>query len=214
MRRGAQRLSASKIAAPGPRYRPGRRRGVLNAFRHQRLLHYGDGDDFFGFKLCSTPFGIKDCCTFLMLVASPAASSAQRLSASKIAALGVRQAHVVGRTVCSTPFGIKDCCTLVPEDSPEGRGAQRLSASKIAAPQEELETQQQNFVLNAFRHQRLLHRYRLQRNPRLREVLNAFRHQRLLHAIWPPIAKTGARCSTPFGIKDCCTAGGAVALDD
>ena len=167
-------------------YRAGRQwdARVLNAFRHQRLLHrppagfgrgrwigaqrlsaskiaaqgnpYPDADG----QSCSTPFGIKDCCTLCYM-------HYQR-----------------ERLGCSTPFGIKDCCTgNYWHAKRRNPSAQRLSASKIAA-----------------RPVKLVLRYGLR-------VLNAFRHQRLLHLGGSSTVRLTILCSTPFGIKDCCTAG-------
>ena len=140
---------------------------VLNAFRHQRLLHSTTRSTVHGNSRCSTPFGIKDCCTHV--------SFDKSLVQSK----------------CSTPFGIKDCCT----------NSQMDGAHHPAAKQ----------VLNAFRHQRLLHRLPRGRGemPLMSLVLNAFRHQRLLHQRQSEIAlqRHFKMCSTPFGIKDCCTPG-------
>ena len=160
---------------------------MLNAFRHQRLLHPSEIIEVklgaecstpFGIKdcctiqswplndrqqKCSTPFGIKDCCTAdNQRRHTGSIGSAQRLSASKIAAplALTTPSTTVGK--CSTPFGIKDCCTHENRRKAESDGgAQRLSASKIAA-------------------------------------LGA-------KVIRPEL---GVRCSTPFGIKDCCTRAG------
>ena len=205
---------------------------VLNAFRHQRLLHLEprlwaaqqeiECSTPFGIKdcctsqrqphgipdhLCSTPFGIKDCCTWLVKCIFAPPSSAQRLSASKIAARGqpgipgLPRKHVLNafrhqrllhwrlrsnarRSVrmCSTPFGIKDCCTAENRLVPSSDGAQRLSASKIAAHSGRSGARSPSRVLNAFRHQRLLHSGSASLS-----------------------AGSGRKCSTPFGIKDCCT---------
>ena len=136
---------------------------VLNAFRHQRLLHR--------LRFRSNKLLIQ---------------CAQRLSASKIAA----RSRLTGST--SILFS-----------------AQRLSASKIAAP----------CLLRQFM-QCLMSAQRLSASkiaarrfccalPRHRVVLNAFRHQRLLHPYAEGIQALESRCSTPFGIKDCCTSPGA-----
>ena len=62
-------------------------------------------------NVCSTPFGIKDCCTVISVNFSD------------------------DENLCSTPFGIKDCCTT-------HAATYRTTGHR---------------VLNAFRHQRLLH---------------------------------------------------------
>ena len=120
-----------------------------------------------------------------------------------------------------------------------GNSAQRLSASKIAAPAHHAGRHTSPAeVLNAFRHQRLLHRPdRAGLLPRL-GVLNAFRHQREFHTRAPcspparpfcaqrlsaskrvalrkllTVTLLGGACSTPFGIKDCCTTRALVILD-
>ena len=109
---GAQRLSASKITALPPPCRKPSSLLVLNAFRHQRLLHEATGQVAIVDRRCSTPFGIKDYCTPVI----PCFPS--------------------GLCVCSTPFGIKDYCTRHWHTHPHNSatGAQRLSASKITAP--------------------------------------------------------------------------------
>ena len=62
-------------------------------------------------------------------------------------------------------------------------------------------------MLNAFRHQRFLHNVETGQAVRVFAVLNAFRHQRFLHHVVKRIASFRiVRCSTPFGIKDSCTA--------
>ena len=83
---GAQRLSASKICSQKclatdkvnqecstpfgikdlfTLFTNGRERkgNVLNAFRHQRSVHFPDGEGLIGGTKCSTPFGIKDLFT-------------------------------------------------------------------------------------------------------------------------------------------------------
>ena len=203
---------------------------MLNAFRHQRLLHrlaphtkngcsgcstpFGIKDcctvagvGRLGGERCSTPFGIKDCCTDpLNPIRHHTTYRAQRLSASKIAApypttpsfnshrcaqrLSASKiaAHLSGDGMmfepekCSTPFGIKDCCTIFSPSRPVTVAcAQRLSASKIAAPHRRSAIYEPYYVLNAFRHQRLLHSLDGLEHGQPWKVLNAFRHQRLLH---------------------------------
>ena len=159
----AQRLSASKIAAQKAALDI--RRGahsVLNAFRHQRLLHTEWMPVLFGVPMCSTPFGIKDCCTrtIVRTLSSGVRCSTPFGIKDCCTDLCANNDHCIHG--CSTPFGIKDCCTLhrmVCFLRP--KGAQRLSASKIAArafPRSP--PRGRRTVLNAFRHQRLLHRRR------------------------------------------------------
>ena len=83
---------------------------VLNAFRHQRLLRPWKIGAYEPINLCSTPFGIKGYCASVSRWRAATALSAQRLSASKVTALG-RSPHRSSNTT----------------------GAQRLSASKVTA---------------------------------------------------------------------------------
>ncbi len=179
---------------------------------------------------CSTPFGIRDCCT------------------PKI------EIHCGTPIMCSTPFGIRDCCTFPRNSLPECENAcsTPFGIRDCCTGDRRQRRRCGGGVLNAFRHQRLLHsrRPRSQRRAtgcstpfgirdcctamrlnRLSEfnVLNAFRHQRLLHRFASSqmvvfgcaqrlsaseIAarlqavrnfETNVPCSTPFGIRDCCT---------
>ena len=159
---------------------------VLNAFRHQRVLHKAPAIMRIWMVSCSTPFGIKEFCTRRF---GPKTDSSPRFT-------------------CSTPFGIKEFCTCGAGagTSPIDRGAQRLSASKSSA----LVALHHAFadcarqVLNAFRHQRVLHIGR-QRRLAAVVVLNAFRHQRVLHRMGFTPPSPAVECSTPFGIKEFCT---------
>ena len=105
-------------------------------------------------------------------------------------------------------------------------GAQRLSASKRDSRNWRVVSGWRQIVLNAFRHQRGIHRYpgltssassrRAQRlsaskrdSPRRRHrhlhpqpVLNAFRHQRGIHENTALYYGVIFKCSTPFGIKE------------
>ena len=85
-RRGAQRLSASKIPAAAADGVLCLAFEVLNAFRHQRFLRPA---------FSSTTPSLRRC--------------AQRLSASKIPAVDFAYADDTD-VECSTPFGIKDSC--------------------------------------------------------------------------------------------------------
>jgi len=135
-----QRLSASKIFAlvcaqsPGPQAITDFK--VINAFRHQRFLHFsGEAEN-------------------------SSANSDQRLSASKIFALGLSNAASSGGT-------LRD---------------QRLSASKIFALEDTSRREGKCQVINAFRHQRFLHLVGThQPEQSVYRVINAFRHQRFLH---------------------------------
>ncbi len=108
----AQRLSASQTRSQQRPAGAGRRRDVLNAFRHHRQDHDLEGADLRWANLCSTPFGITDKIT------PPAREDMDAVSmcstpfgiTDKITARGL------GRTViwidgCSTPFGITDKIT-------------------------------------------------------------------------------------------------------
>ena len=205
----AQRLSASKSSAPGRRRaHRGGNQPVLNAFRHQRVLHARApaGQELplgcstpFGIKefcthgadgrggseqRCSTPFGIKEFCTLCGLhTADPA--GAQRLSASKSSAQILLEDHELATPTCSTPFGIKEFCT-----------------SGI------LSTQffEMICVLNAFRHQRVLHtliRISARGQGTGAQRLSASKSSAQNQAA---IRDKQTECSTPFGIKEFCTA--------
>ena len=104
---------------------------------------------------------------------------AQRLSASKIVAAGVR---------ARIPTAI--------------RRAQRLSASKIVAARKPLGVNDPMIVLNAFRHQRSWQRVSKKAAEWYEHVLNAFRHQRSWQTACHRHGLENAGCSTPFGIKD------------
>jgi hypothetical protein len=226
----AQRLPASEALALRERCGEETGPGVLNAFRHQRLLHS----------------------TLLPAVCRHA--SAQRLPASEALARPARpQARERAKVLnafrhqrllhpsssyscciqprCSTPSGIRGSCTRRARRSPpHGQGAQRLPASEALAHQRlELRVTQQEMVLNAFRHQRLLHTQEENEHAQGPRVLNAFRHQRLLHLVAQlprlagesraqrlpaseALAPAGAGadgwpcwCSTPSGIRGSCT---------
>ena len=135
----AQRLSASKVSALArAKSSPLRGYPVLNAFRHQRFLHRPRRD--------RTRRRSPSTC-------------AQRLSASKVSA---RIDPVTAATLavgCSTPFGIKGFCTSSGGAGRTWNGcAQRLSASKVSAQWWKRRYLENHRVLNAFRHQRFLHR--------------------------------------------------------
>ena len=88
---------------------------------------------------------------------------------------------------CSTPFGIKG-----------------WSTSALAA-----HCCRSRDVLNAFRHQRMVHVAERARVDVAVSVLNAFRHQRMVH-VSSSVADASQLlgCSTPFGIKGWSTAAG------
>ena len=84
---------------------------VLNAFRHQRGIHFSAGDGRADCRGCSTPFGIKE--GFTHTPVDPWAP----------------------HPTCSTPFGIKEGFTCkVSRGKSFLTGAQRLSASKRDSP--------------------------------------------------------------------------------
>ena len=132
---------------------------VLNAFRHQRSLHAVQDVWQGPVLLCSTPFGIRGLCT------SP------------------RPRPPRPNVQCSTPFGIRGLCTRA-RSAAAGcwRGAQRLSASEVSARADADDGAARGRVLNAFRHQRSLHRV----------------------IAWS-MAVLAGWCSTPFGIRGLCT---------
>ena len=125
--------------------------------------------------MCSTPFGIRDVFTGWYRIFR---ARIPRCSTP----FGIRDVftHLVASSTaawdeCSTPFGIRDVFTQ--ERHRLFRGLR---------------------VLNAFRHQRCLHkRDRRDGRPRVL-VLNTFRHQRCLHGTSPeraPAAKSAQRLS-------------------
>ena len=84
-------------------------------------------------------------------------------------------------SVCSTPFGIKEGFTEYQHlNTIEGHCAQRLSAW----------------------HQRGIHPYPTSQSFRRNGVLNAFRHQRGIHKQGDLKGYEVLKCSTPFGIKE------------
>jgi len=155
---------------------------VLNAFRHQRSFQLIPPSPKQFYRMCSTPFGIKD--PFRQATNNEwwLFICAQRLSASKN--LSVSALLVIPTSVaCSTPFGIK-------EPFSEETGIKAYCFG----------------VLNAFRHQRTFQRSSVEvyefvtecstpfgikepfsqdcHNPkRPIRVLNAFRHQRTFQLI-------------------------------
>ncbi len=62
-------------------------------------------------------------------------------------------------------------------------------------------------MLNAFRHQRMVHIQRLAPPSQPERVLNAFRHQRMVHGLAFGPRYEPRKCSTPFGIRGWCTCG-------
>ena len=82
--RCAQRLSASKVPSRGLQLTPIRRPSVLNAFRRRRFHHEVQIGEDGGEPMCSTPFGVEGSITCAPSPRRPAASCAQRLSASKV----------------------------------------------------------------------------------------------------------------------------------
>ena len=186
---------------------------VLNAFRHHRVLRFGDFVKVNICLMCSTPFGITGCYAPAFSAASHLRRCAQRLSASQGAThsrrvwsdlqqqvLNAFRHHRVLRrepgtdrerqyTVCSTPFGITGCYAWdwVPLQEIL-LGAQRLSASQGATPAT---------ISNGFSLIRCAQRLsasqgatRSGRKP----------HNRVLRL---PALVNGPGCSTPFGITGC-----------
>ena len=105
---------------------------VLNAFRHQRMVHLDWGKLSTAQLIeCSTPFGINEWFTFALLSATASGQS------------------------CSTPFGINEWFTGI-----------------------------------------------MQGQHLLMAVLNAFRHQRMVHPGEKQSSVADKQCSTPFGINE------------
>ena len=178
---------------------------VLNAFRHHRVLRFGDFVKVNICLMCSTPFGITGCYAPAFSAASHLRRCAQRLSASQGAThsrrvwsdlqqqvLNAFRHHRVLRrepgtdrerqyTVCSTPFGITGCYAWdwVPLQEIL-LGAQRLSASQGATPAT---------ISNGFSLIRCAQR--------LSASQGATRSGRKPHNANCP------GCSTPFGITGC-----------
>ena len=102
---------------------------------------------------CSTPFGITDEWTPVGSRSSVPASSAQRLSASRMNGPRRGWPWCCSGSACSTPFGITDEWTG-PSHAPPAAAwrAQRLSASRMNGHQDILARQLVAVVLNAFRH--------------------------------------------------------------
>ena len=117
---------------------------VLNAFRHQRLLHRPRRRTIQQPLKCSTPFGIKDYCIWRPPRAQPVLNGNNQ---------------TVVDIECSTPFGIKDYCIMRCAHCMSG-----LSVLNAFRHQRLLHISKRRnavsvgvYVLNAFRHQRLLH---------------------------------------------------------
>src|ERR1700693_4054309 len=89
----------------------GVRECVLNAFRHQSMLHRSEANSARRMELlCSTPFDIRVCCIPTRLVWTRA----------------------LGK--CSTPFDIRVCCIFwAGRLCPPPTCAQRLSTSEYVA---------------------------------------------------------------------------------
>ena len=206
-RRGAQRLSASRIISVGD--------GCAGAADVLCSTPFGitdyigrDGQmDRLVLSVCSTPFGITDYIGYSGVDPgeTPRVRCAQRLSASRIISAARRRAmssisrrcaqrlsasRIIsdGQRVgpqaveeCSTPFGITDYIGC--------RQARRHRRGRV--------------VLNAFRHHGLYRRAAGGAGRRDGRVLNAFRHHGLYRALGGQhVGGAMDRCSTPFGITD------------
>ena len=109
----AQRLAASKIAALVGKMLPHQARArVLNALRHQRLLHSAALVAEYVRRMCSTPCGIKDCCTSPLRWGTRRAGRCSTPCGIKDCCTNNLADGLRLSTKCSTPCGIKDCCTL------------------------------------------------------------------------------------------------------
>ena len=82
--KGAQRFSASKIKSRLQSSQCHQRKGVLNAFQHQRSNHQKLKSNVGDSMKCSTLFSIKDQITAEFPTIIPIRDRAQRFSASKI----------------------------------------------------------------------------------------------------------------------------------
>ena len=156
----AQRLSASEVGS---------------------LRKYGSLEAKFK---CSTPFGIRGWFTSGYVESILWLGGAQRLSASEVGSPAFPVASSTSERLCSTPFGIRGWFTrnVLPR-SHVNICAQRLSASEVGSLVEFCMIQA------------------------LQTVLNAFRHQRLVHWLTPEFINSSKLCSTPFGIRGWFTTG-------
>ncbi len=127
---------------------------VLNALRHQRFRH---------------DFGDDECKKDL---------SAQRLTASKVSALGSPNSNAMSER-CSTPYGIKGFGT--PQGG-KGKKFYEMCSTPYGI---------KGFGTKAFR----------EGCRNYLSVLNALRHQRFRHKCMLHLSIMRTRCSTPYGIK-------------
>jgi len=180
---------------------------VLNAFRHQRMVHTRLSECCGSRRQCSTPFGINEWFTTSFKQASSRPACAQRLSASTNGSQVDCEFRLPGHQ-CSTPFGINEWFTFGHDNRPqESPCAQRLSASTNGSPQPvvtgllKVLMCSTPFGINEW-FTRCASRFGC-----IRSVLNAFRHQRMVHepTIGSQLMSIG--CSTPFGINEWFTAG-------
>ena len=182
---GAQRLSASEeYALEESADRTALSAGVLNAFRHQRNMHTQFRSRIPGASTpCSTPFGIRGICTqariTILLTTWPVLNAFRHQ----------RNMHLIDRLnassaflVCSTPFGIRGICTWAPADRKEAlwQCSTPFGIRGICTP-DRARGDATGCVLNAFRHQRNMHKSGTEGGADRGGVLNAFRHQRNMH---------------------------------
>ena len=162
---------------------------MLNAFRHQRTIHRSYTLQPDSRQMCSTPFGINERFTIVEAVTLAVTS------------------------LCSTPFGINERFTnSLTIGANAITGAQRLSASTndsqswgSRSPPASLGAQRLSASTNDSQSSsaRSLHR---------QSVLNAFRHQRTIHRSYTLQPDSRQMCSTPFGINERFTIVEAVTL--
>ncbi len=144
---------------------------VLNALRHQRIVHTpAEANNRQVKPRCSTPCGINGLFTCIdSRQRGIQLSRAQRLAAS---------------TDCS-----HDCHARRIRDCP---CAQRLAASTDCSPVQFPRLNLECRVLNALRHQRIVHISGAGDSAWRVRVLNALRHQRIVHKLgWVKLKRIG-----------------------
>ncbi len=152
--------------------------------------------------MCSTPFGINESNTRKRLAKYDRsivlnAFRHQRIKHTTCAGFCAPDAE------CSTPFGINESntlfaggCGMIPTQcsTPFGINESNTIPRRRPLPRHQ--------VLNAFRHQRIKHRYHRLHECTIQYVLNAFRHQRIKHRYDRMQPLESGLCSTPFGINE------------
>ena len=109
--------------------------GVLNAFRHPRIMHSGPGGAVHRAVECSTPSGIRGSCTPLSGRADLRAPGVLNAFRHPRIMHEVVLDRSLRRQLCSTPSGIRGSCTRRDGSFTRSRwSAQRLPASEDHAP--------------------------------------------------------------------------------